>query len=103
MADIPLDESPRSEADGFGERLLAALGQSGLSRAELARRLRVTPAAVSHWLRGIRTPPDDVLRSIAKVTRVEHAWLAGEQPEAVLGAVSPDPATKALPRTDELE
>jgi hypothetical protein len=41
----------------------------------LAKKLRVTPGAVSHYLNGNRPCPDEVVGKIARITKVEPGWL----------------------------
>ena len=61
------------------ERLARALAQARpkVSRAELARRLGVSPAAVSYWLNGTRTCPRETIERIARITNVQPSWLFG--------------------------
>lgn len=41
----------------FGRRLSDALGDAGLTQAEAARRMEVSPARFSEYVRGIVLPP----------------------------------------------
>src|SRR4051794_17662973 len=74
-----MSRSSRSanENAAIAQRLTKALDacQPPLSRIELAKRLRVTPGAVSHYLNGNRPCPNDVVEKIAKITKIEPGWL----------------------------
>jgi transcriptional regulator with XRE-family HTH domain len=48
----------------FGQVLLAELELRGISQAELARRLELTPQAVTNWVRGHAAPSRDTLARI---------------------------------------
>lgn len=67
----------RQDAETLAERLRWALDQSrsDLTQRELADRLDVTPSAVSLWLNGKRTCPEETVRKIGRVTEVEPGWL----------------------------
>ncbi len=41
--------------------------ERGWSQGELARKLGVTPAAISNWERGVTVPRWDLLRSLAQL------------------------------------
>ena len=58
-------------------RIAAAMKSAGLSRAELARRVGVSPAAASQWCLGTSTPTVDNLTKIAAALGVSLDELAG--------------------------
>ena len=49
----------------LGERIAFLRGKQGLSQAELARRLNISPSAVGMYEQGRREPPVDILISLA--------------------------------------
>lgn len=62
----------REVADSFSpERLAQARELSGLLKKELAERVSVTPAAVSSWERGSKTPTEDSIFRLANELEVE--------------------------------
>src|SRR4051794_19070235 len=67
-----------SPVGDLGSRLLDARRRAGLSQAELARRARVSQAAVSNWESGRRTPDLDDLFSLAAALDVDVAALLPE-------------------------
>lgn len=84
--------TPRYDTDSLDGRLRWALNQSGadLTQSDLADRLDVSPSAVSLWLNGKRTCPDETVRRIAQITRVEPGWLlTGEGTPGGDGETSP--------------
>lgn len=71
--------SPQIDAD----RLKQAIADSPLSATELAEKLDVTRAAVSHWTTGRRACPDKYLHQLASLLKVDSGWLCGvDMPQA---------------------
>src|SRR5688572_26697842 len=66
-----------SDVKSIAERLTQAVEacRPPLTRTQLAKKLRVTPGAVSHYLNGNRPCPDEVVVKIARITKVEPGWL----------------------------
>lgn len=101
--------TPRDDAESLADRLQWALerGDGQLTQSELADRLDVSASAVSLWLNGKRTCPDDTVRRIARITRVEPGWLlTGEgSPEGDDGPArsAADPRADSEDEGDELE
>ena len=62
----------------FDQRLLSLMIIGGVSREELARRLRVPVPVVSRWLNGTSTPDVYQLREIARFLDVPYEWLLGD-------------------------
>jgi transcriptional regulator with XRE-family HTH domain len=62
-------------ASTFKDRLTSAMERRGMSRSELARRLDVTPAAVSSWTTGPKRPDLKKLEHIADELAVSPAYL----------------------------
>jgi len=67
-----------SESAGNGEfrqRLRMALSRTGISQAELARRIGVHPNLVNNWVAGRRHPSLQNLAALAPVLKVDIHWL----------------------------
>jgi SOS-response transcriptional repressor LexA len=61
----------------LSERVAAALAQSGLSQAELARACKVTPVSVNDWLSGkTRSMKAETAIAAASALNVSASWLA---------------------------
>ena len=63
----------------FGDRLRRARRNAGLSQAEMAARLDVTPSRYGGWESDAARPWDivDVARRVAEATDVPASWLLG--------------------------
>lgn len=61
----------------FNERLSLLLIQNGFTQKELAERAGVTEAAMSHYIRGDRTPRASVLARIADALNTTTDYLLG--------------------------
>ena len=59
----------------MGARIAALRKQAGLSQAELARRIRVSPSAVGMYEQGRREPSVDTLVAIARELQVSTDFL----------------------------
>ena len=59
----------------MGARIAALRRQAGLSQAELAQRIRVSPSAVGMYEQGRREPSADMLVQIARVLGVSVDYL----------------------------
>lgn len=70
-------------AESFSERLVSALDNSSISRAELARRLEVSPNTVSNWTTGKFQPSAELIGPLADAL--------GVAPGALLGAAVSSP------------
>lgn len=67
---------PRSGAAGFSPaRLRAALAQSGISPAELARRIGASPSGISKYLADLAAPQPPRLAAIARALGVPASRL----------------------------
>lgn len=53
------------ERSTFGERLLALLHEQHLNQKQLAQKVGVTEAAMSHYIKGDRVPRSTILAKIA--------------------------------------
>lgn len=67
---VAISSGRRAASDGALRR---ARVEAGLSQAELARALDVTPAAVSRWESGARRPRSTVARRLSAVLRALEA------------------------------
>lgn len=55
----------------FGKKLKQAINQAGLKQFELADKLDVNPAAISHWVSGKDFPDDSRIEKICSVLHVD--------------------------------
>lgn len=78
-------EQGRHTAEAFGRRVAEYREGLGWSQAELARRTRLTQAAISHVEAGTRTPSIETARVLAHALGVSVGALMGERSAAVLG------------------
>ena len=83
----------------FAERLLDELGLRGMRQAELARRLDVSPQAVSQWVTGKSEPGRDTLvrlEDLLELNRGELLSLLGfRNPDDERGLVTLEEAIRA--------
>ena len=56
-------DSRRDNMEALGERIKEYLEKNGMSQKELAEKTGCTEAAISHYIRGDRTPRASVLRN----------------------------------------
>ena len=61
------------------ETIRAARRRLGITQAELAERLNVTQAAVSHWEQGITVPSSRQMVTLAEVLKTTVSELYGEK------------------------
>jgi len=59
----------------FRKRLREAIDAAGINQSELARRMHVTPALVSQYLSGHRSPGLDVVEKFAKALELNPLML----------------------------
>lgn len=64
----------------IGARIAALRRQAGLSQAELAQRIRVSPSAVGMYEQGRREPSADMLVAMAQVFGVSTDYLLTGKP-----------------------
>lgn len=70
--------------DALHERMTQIMTEKGLTQGELARSIDASPAAVSQWLAGKKTPTRDNVRAIARALDIDPQWLefgTGAAPE----------------------
>ena len=76
------DGSSVSQPSVFGDRLLAAREQRGMSQSELARKTGLSPAVISHFETGVRQfPSADTLVKLTDALKVSSDYLLGRIPE----------------------
>ena len=68
--------------DTIDDPITACIDRTGLSRAALARRLGVTPGAVSHWAAGRHQPRTAHLVALARLGGVSLESLISVPPDA---------------------
>lgn len=59
----------------ISEKIKELLKKKGISQTELAKRIGVSRAAVSEWIRGKSKPSESTLKLIAKEFNVNEEWL----------------------------
>lgn len=64
-----------------GERIVELLKEKNMSQKELAERACLSEAAVSHYLKGDRTPNSSSLSNIATVLGTTSSFLLGDETE----------------------
>jgi len=91
----------------YARNILALAAQAGLSRAELARRARISPSAIYSYTSGKTPPPDQTVYRIADLFRVEpteidpdrhfsgkkgpYGWACIQRPYKISDASNGDP------------
>ena len=71
------------------------LHESGVSQAELAKRLELTQGAVSHWITGRNTLPAELVLKVARVTGYQV------RPHDLRSDLYPNPADAMPLQVDE--
>ena len=61
------------------DRIKAARVRIGMTQEELAKRLNVTQAAVSHWEQGVSFPNARLIVTLAEVLKTSVSELMGEK------------------------
>lgn len=64
-----------SVTEGFADRLMRIITQSGLSQVEFSRRLGVSASLISDAARGLKKPGADFLSGIRTVFHISIDWL----------------------------
>jgi transcriptional regulator with XRE-family HTH domain len=72
------DAKIRQEKAGISRNLNELLGAQGMSQAELAKAIGVSPTAISGYVCGRRNPPKDTAEKIAEALGVSVEFLLGE-------------------------
>ncbi len=87
----------------MGERLRALRRAKGWSQEALGRKLNKTKSVISGYETGLRTPPLDVLTSLAALYGVSLDYLAGLEKREMLALPDLTPAQTALVQTVVVE
>lgn len=80
----------------IGRRISESLERSGVSQAELGRRLGRAKSAITRWKTGESLPSVDLLLAVAEITGVEPLWLFGAT-AADLVALADEVRERAVP------
>lgn len=65
----------------INDRLLLLLANKGLTQKELSIIAGLTESAISHYIKGDRTPNTNNLIAIAEATNVSPNWILGYGPD----------------------
>ncbi len=84
-----------------GELIKQARTAAGITQAELAKRLGVTPQAISQYERGIKNPKTETLKKIAAALGVPWYKLLSDNPNEQLDIILSDQDRK-LERLDKI-
>ncbi len=79
-----LKKASLSDPVEVGQRLQLVLELKGMSKAELARALKITPSSVSQWIRGVNLPSKNKISKLVQVLECDPEWLMfgmGQAPE----------------------
>lgn len=71
-----------AERDTFSERLAKLLKMRGMRQKDLAEKAAITEAALSHYLKGDRTPRSSVLARIAEALGTTSDYLMEGIPQS---------------------
>ena len=80
----------------FGIRIALLRIQKGLSQAELARRLCISPSAVGMYEQGRRTPSLELVVRLAQELDVTTDYLLSGDPENVISDEPPSQTAQVL-------
>lgn len=74
----PGQRTPLSPSQvAFAKRLRSFLADHQISQSELARRLKIDPSAVNHWVQGNTVPNGRLLAMIPRAIGANAHWLLG--------------------------
>ena len=65
----------------FGERLVTARKEKGLTQKELASLLNISPTRLNYWEKDKRFPPIPMLNSISEILGIDGDFLIGREPK----------------------
>ncbi|MEM9579643.1 MAG: helix-turn-helix transcriptional regulator [Pseudomonadota bacterium] len=82
-ADMALEDWYGPETATFGDRLGAAREQTGMTQAQLARRLGIKPSTLRAWEQDISEPRANRLSMIAGILGVSIVWLLSGEGEGL--------------------
>ena len=84
----------------LGERIKICRIKSGLTQAQLAKRLFLTPRAVSKWERGLSVPDAEMLKKLAQALQVTPGTLLGVSDSFAVKAAAPQEIPPLVPRQE---
>lgn len=90
-----------AEEASLAGRLSIALAKARprLKRRQLAAKLGVSAAAISHWLNGMRECPRERVHEIAKITKADPGWLLlGDDAASTMATPTPRVREERTPR-----
>src|SRR5262245_3628852 len=71
----------KAAKDRIKDRIKTAMRRAGLTQSELAKRIGLSQAAVSGWVKGKKMPTTENIKAMAKALDATPQWLAyGEGP-----------------------
>ena len=87
-------------ANSLHKRICEARKSSGLSQAELSKKLNIHLTTLSKYENGHRLPDSDILSHIANICQVDPAWLlTGSDAPERHKSINPMPVDRGKPRT----
>jgi len=87
----------------FSDRLKAMRETRGMSQADLAKKTRLQPTAISHFETGARSPSFDNLRRLADALNVSTDYLIGRSDEPILSGPTADNLFRGLENLSEAD
>lgn len=85
----PKDKKNYSKVSGVASRIAQAILESGISQAEIAKKMSCFPTAISRWKTGSTEPTPANLNAIAKVLKIDVNWLMSGQGQAIKSITNP--------------
>ena len=61
--------------DEIRRRLVESIRESGMTQKELARLLHISPATISHYMRGDKLPALDTLANLCRILDVSPSYI----------------------------
>ena len=83
------DKKNYSKVSGVASRIAQAILESGISQAEIAKKMSCFPTAISRWKTGSTEPTPANLNAIAKVLKIDVNWLMSGQGQAIKSITNP--------------
>ena len=61
--------------DEIRRRLVESIRESGMTQKELARLLHISPATISHYMRGDKLPALDTLANLCRILDISPSYI----------------------------
>ena len=61
--------------DEIRRRLVESIRESGMTQTELARLLHISPATISHYMRGDKLPALDTLANLCRILDISPSYI----------------------------